>query len=102
MFDQGRNMMIGFPPTFDFPRTNEEAEKEHKEHHGEGEKNTGEKTKNDSSAESGRGRGIKGLPEKLKAQCHIFYERRVIDIPDGLPKWRKHKDESELMGDRDE
>jgi hypothetical protein len=41
-----------------------------------------------------------GLPEALKPQCHIFYERRVNDVVDGLPKWRYHID-TELMGDRD-
>lgn len=101
MFDQGRNMMIGFPPTFDFPRTNEEAEKEHKEHHPNDESH-GKKTKEDQSGEHARGRGIKGLPKALQPQCHIFYERRTMDVPDGLPKWRKHKDESEKMGDHDE
>lgn len=94
-------MMIGFPPTFDFPRTKEEADKEHKEHHPDGETH-GKKTKEDHSAEHARGRGIKGLPEKLKPECHIFYERRTVDVPDDLPKWRKHKDESELMGAHDE
>ncbi|KAF8252930.1 hypothetical protein K440DRAFT_535001 [Wilcoxina mikolae CBS 423.85] len=29
--------------------------------------------------------------------CHIFYSRRAIDIPDGLPKWEEHKDQSKLM-----
>ncbi|RPB03444.1 hypothetical protein L873DRAFT_1669622, partial [Choiromyces venosus 120613-1] len=29
--------------------------------------------------------------------CHIFYSRRAIDVPDGLPKWSGHQDESELM-----
>lgn len=29
--------------------------------------------------------------------CHIFYSRRAMDVPDGLPKWAEHKDASELM-----
>lgn len=29
--------------------------------------------------------------------CHIFYSKRVVDVPDGLPKWMGHKDASEVM-----
>ncbi|KAI0130051.1 Mss4-like protein [Xylariales sp. AK1849] len=32
---------------------------------------------------------------------HIFYSRRVLDIPDGKPKWSEINDESELMKDLD-
>ncbi|RPB08477.1 hypothetical protein P167DRAFT_494079 [Morchella conica CCBAS932] len=34
---------------------------------------------------------------RFHPSCHIFYERRAIDVPDGLPKWRGHKGESEEM-----
>lgn len=30
-------------------------------------------------------------------RCHIFYSRRAVDVVDGLPKWAKHKDESERI-----
>lgn len=29
----------------------------------------------------------------------MFYSQRVVDIPDGKPKWTKLNDESELMAD---
>ncbi|KAG9045909.1 hypothetical protein FS837_005428 [Tulasnella sp. UAMH 9824] len=29
--------------------------------------------------------------------CHIFYEERACDIPDGKPKWPRHKDDGEPM-----
>ncbi|TGZ76398.1 hypothetical protein EX30DRAFT_312486 [Ascodesmis nigricans] len=32
--------------------------------------------------------------------CHIFYERRCMDVPDGLPKYAGHKAESELVPER--
>lgn len=31
--------------------------------------------------------------------CHIFYSRRVVDIPDGKPKWDGLNDQSELIED---
>jgi len=27
--------------------------------------------------------------DKFKPRCHMFYSQRVIDVPDGLPKWDK-------------
>jgi len=35
--------------------------------------------------------------EKFRPSCHIFYSRRSIDVPDGIPKWDEHKDESKLI-----
>ncbi|KAI0471825.1 glutathione-dependent formaldehyde-activating, GFA [Xylariaceae sp. FL0804] len=32
-------------------------------------------------------------------QCHIFYSQRVVDMPDGKPKWTKLDKDSELMKD---
>lgn len=32
--------------------------------------------------------------------CHIFYSRRAVDMLDGLPKFSKHKDESELIPEK--
>ena len=37
------------------------------------------------------------VPEAFRPSCHIFYEMRVMDIDDGLPKWGGHKDESTLL-----
>jgi hypothetical protein len=39
-------------------------------------------------------------PGNMKANrssCHIFYSRRCVDVVDGLPKFAKHKDESETI-----
>lgn len=31
--------------------------------------------------------------------CHMFYDQRVVDIPDGKPKWTGINDQSELIED---
>ena len=31
--------------------------------------------------------------------CHMFYSQRVVDIPDGKPKWTGLNDSSDLMAD---
>ena len=33
------------------------------------------------------------------ARCHIFYSQRVVDIPDGKPKWSKMDGVSQLVDD---
>jgi hypothetical protein len=35
----------------------------------------------------------------LLSRCHMFYGQRVMDIPDGLPKWAGLNDKSELIED---
>lgn len=35
-------------------------------------------------------------------RCHIFYPQRVVDIPDGKPKWTGLDKKSELMDDPDQ
>lgn len=35
-----------------------------------------------------------GVPEAFKPSCHIFYNMRVADAADDLPKWSGHKDQS--------
>lgn len=32
-------------------------------------------------------------------KCHVFYGQRVMDIPDGLPKWLGLNNESDLLED---
>jgi hypothetical protein len=32
-------------------------------------------------------------------RCHMFYEKRVVDIPDGLPKWSGMQGKSDLIED---
>jgi hypothetical protein len=32
-------------------------------------------------------------------RCHMFYEQRVVDIPDGLPKWSGMSGKTDLIGD---
>ncbi len=34
------------------------------------------------------------VPKKFKPTCHVFYNMRVIDISDDLPKWSGHKNRS--------
>lgn len=34
------------------------------------------------------------VPDSFKPTCHIFYDQRVIDINDNLPKWSRHKNSS--------
>ncbi len=33
-------------------------------------------------------------PDSFKPTCHLFYDQRVIDICDDLPKWSGHKNRS--------
>jgi hypothetical protein len=37
----------------------------------------------------------------FKPRCHMFYGQRVMDVPDGLPKWTglNEGEESELIED---
>ena len=35
----------------------------------------------------------------FKPRCHMFYGQRVMDIPDGLPKWSGINDSSDLLED---
>ncbi|KAF2125565.1 hypothetical protein P153DRAFT_300183 [Dothidotthia symphoricarpi CBS 119687] len=35
----------------------------------------------------------------FKPRCHMFYGQRVIDIPDGLPKWTGINNDSDLIED---
>lgn len=35
----------------------------------------------------------------FKPRCHMFYGQRVMDIPDGLPKWTGLNNESDLIED---
>lgn len=37
--------------------------------------------------------------EGFRPRCHMFYKERVIDVPDGLPKWSGMKEDSELIED---
>ncbi len=39
----------------------------------------------------------KEIPPKFKPSCHIFYQMRVFEIDDGLPKWAAHKNQSYLI-----
>ncbi|KAK0610668.1 Mss4-like protein [Bombardia bombarda] len=45
---------------------------------------------------------IEGINSKqgrdaFKATCHMFYPQRVVDIKDGLPKWKGLSDQSPLI-----
>jgi len=38
--------------------------------------------------------------EVFKPTCHIFYEQRMMDIPDGTPKWSEMDQSSRLLNDQ--
>jgi len=38
----------------------------------------------------------------MSYRCHMFYEQRVVDIPDGLPKWSGMSGKSDLIADSPE
>ncbi|KAK4685437.1 hypothetical protein P7C73_g4714, partial [Tremellales sp. Uapishka_1] len=91
LFDEGRNMIMSFPPNFEFPRGDIDE-------HGKSGDATAGHAGGGNHPDTGNAKGKVGMPECFKAQCHIFYGRRCMDIVDGLPKWRRHKD-TELMGE---
>ena len=107
LMDEGRNMLMAFPPTFEWPRTNKEVERQNSTAHSKhkGKEGDGEGAEKPSHSAGGQGhkRGGEwtrpGLPDVFEAKCHIFYERRVVDVRDGLVKWRGHKEKSDKMGD---
>ncbi|KAH8100898.1 Mss4-like protein [Cristinia sonorae] len=37
------------------------------------------------------------VPLDFQPTAHIFYKERVMEVPDGIPKWSGHKGHSELM-----
>jgi len=37
--------------------------------------------------------------DRFMPTCHMFYGKRITDIPDGLPKWTGINGESELIED---
>jgi hypothetical protein len=114
--DEGRNMIMAFPPSFEFPRTqkdleemNAEIDKIHQnvDADANGNANADGKGKgNQDHAEAVEKHGRPGkwdkvsMPSELLPKHHIFYERRIIDVLDGLPKWR-HLENTEEMGEKD-
>ena len=36
----------------------------------------------------------------LSYRCHIFYGKRVLDIPDGKPKWSGIDEQSDLLDEQ--
>ena len=40
-----------------------------------------------------------GSNRGLICRCHMFYGRRVLDIPDGKPKWTGLNNKSDLIED---
>lgn len=79
-------MCLAFPPTFEFARTKKELE--------DFAKSKGDESSHGKGEEGGK---QIGLPPAFQPTCHIFYERRTLDIKDGLVKWRGLNDRSELM-----
>ncbi|WP_022669069.1 GFA family protein [Desulfospira joergensenii] len=37
------------------------------------------------------------VPDSFKPTCHIFYDMRILEIMDDLPKWSGHKNHSNLL-----
>ncbi|KAJ5182435.1 hypothetical protein N7492_000051 [Penicillium capsulatum] len=37
--------------------------------------------------------------EMFKPTCHIYYEQRMLDVPDGLPKWSQMDGSSQLLNE---
>ncbi|TCD66440.1 hypothetical protein EIP91_001377 [Steccherinum ochraceum] len=37
------------------------------------------------------------VPMDFQPTAHIFYKERVMEVPDGIPKWSGHKGDSELL-----
>lgn len=35
--------------------------------------------------------------DKVKATDHIFYDTRLMDVHDGLPKWEGYPEQSKLL-----
>ncbi|WWD18053.1 hypothetical protein CI109_102500 [Kwoniella shandongensis] len=98
LMDEGKNMIMAFPPCFEFARTHKEVNKSREK----GEEISGAGEGRKQSQEDGNGGEKKiGLPDAFKPSSHIFYERRLFDIKDGLVKWRGHKEESEKMGEEE-
>lgn len=42
---------------------------------------------------------VAGYHANVLFRCHMFYGQRVMDIPDGLPKWSGLNDSSDLIED---
>lgn len=40
--------------------------------------------------------------KRFAVTCHMFYEKRVLDVRDGLPKWSGLSGKSELIEDSPE
>lgn len=89
---------MAFPPAFEWARTAGELKTAHKNMDDEEKQGDDEDEGHGVTGSGAKDQAYMGLPDVFKPQVHIFYERRVVDIIDGLPKWRKHKD-SELMGE---
>lgn len=107
-------MIMAFPPSFEFPRTqkdleemNAEIDKIHRNANANGNRKDKGNGKGDRShAEAVEKHGKPGkwdkvsMPSELLPRHHIFYERRIVDVLDGLPKWR-HLENTEEMGEKD-
>ncbi|KAG2133630.1 uncharacterized protein EDB93DRAFT_1242781 [Suillus bovinus] len=37
------------------------------------------------------------IPFDFQPSCHIFYDQHIMEVCDGIPKWRGHKNDSELV-----
>ncbi|RSH92626.1 hypothetical protein EHS25_008071 [Saitozyma podzolica] len=107
LMDEGRNMIMAFPPSFEFPRTQKDLEEMNAEIdkiHQNVDAANGKGNQDHAEAVEKHGKPGKwdkvSMPSELLPRHHIFYERRIIDVLDGLPKWR-HLENTEEMGEKD-
>ncbi|KIJ67055.1 hypothetical protein HYDPIDRAFT_109048 [Hydnomerulius pinastri MD-312] len=97
IFDEGRRAVLAYPSGFRFQAV--KARVSRGEGEGEDEKaaETGEGHHDPQHADLHPPGHYGSVPQEFQPSCHIFYGQRVIEINDGIPKWRGHKNDSELM-----
>lgn len=81
--DEGRNMILLFPSLVHL-KTDEDRAKF--------------KPRYVCEAATAAVRHVTSLTDAV-LRCHMFYGQRVMDIPDGLPKWSGINEESDLIED---
>ncbi|KAG1887321.1 Mss4-like protein [Suillus subluteus] len=67
LFDEGKRTVLAYPSGFKFP-----PDIHPPSHYG-------------------------GVPLEFQPSCHILYGQHIMEVCDGIPKWRGHKDNSEVM-----
>lgn len=42
---------------------------------------------------------VQDVEANIVHRCHMFYSKRLLDVPDGLPKWSEMQNKSDLIED---